>query len=64
MAAMQQASREGGGEVKVFVGIRSISPRYHLTRAQLRELAKAHNVPRGRNTSDTVANLEKAGIKF
>ena len=50
--------------MKAFVGIRSISPRYHLTRAQLRELAKAHNVPRGRNTSDTVANLEKAGIKF
>lgn len=64
MARLQQASREGGGEVKVFVPHRTISPRYHLTRSQLRELAKAHNVPRGRSTSDTVANLEKAGIKF
>lgn len=48
----------------IIIRHRTTSPRYHITRAQLRELAKAHNVPRGRNTPDTVANLEKAGIKF
>lgn len=48
----------------IFVPHRTTSPSYHLTRAQLRDIAKKHNVPRGRNTPDTVANLQKAGIKF
>lgn len=43
---------------------RTASPGYHLTRQQLRDLAKSHGVRRGRNTADTVANLRKAGIKF
>lgn len=40
------------------------SPRYELTREQLRELARKHGVQRGRNTADTVANLRKAGISL
>lgn len=48
----------------IIIRHRTTSPRYHLTRAQLRDIAKKSNVPRGRNTSDTVANLQKAGIKF
>jgi hypothetical protein len=38
------------------------SPRYDMTRKQLRELARMNGVKRGRNTADTVANLRKAGI--
>jgi hypothetical protein len=38
------------------------SPRYAMTREQLRDLARKNGVKRGRNTADTVANLRKAGI--
>lgn len=38
------------------------SPRYDITREQLRELAKKHGVKRGRNTADTMNNLRLAGI--
>jgi hypothetical protein len=38
------------------------SPRYAMTREQLRDLARKHGVQRGRNTADTVTNLRKAGI--
>jgi len=38
-----------------------ISPRYSLTREQLRDLARAHGIPRGRNTADTARNLRAAG---
>jgi len=31
------------------------------TREQLRELARANNVPRGRNTDDTIRNLLTSG---
>jgi hypothetical protein len=40
------------------------SPRYALTREQLRELARKNGVQRGRNTADTVTNLRKAGISL
>ena len=33
-----------------------------FTREQLRRLAKANGVKRGRNTQDTIANLKAAGI--
>ncbi len=32
------------------------------TREQLRQLARENNVPRGRNTDQTVANLVRAGL--
>lgn len=38
------------------------SPRYALTREQLRELARLKGIQRGRNTNDTVRNLRAAGI--
>jgi hypothetical protein len=38
------------------------SPRYSLTREQLREIARKHGVKRGRNTADTVKNLRDAGL--
>ena len=34
--------------------------RNQFTREQLRTLARIHNVPRGRNKMDTIANLLKA----
>lgn len=38
------------------------SARYSQTREQLRELARKHNIKRGRNTGDTVRNLREAGF--
>jgi hypothetical protein len=35
-------------------------PRF--TREQLRNVARILNIPRGRNTKDTVDNLRKAGV--
>lgn len=35
-------------------------PQY--TREQIRDLARKNNVPRGRNTRDTLVNLKTAGI--
>lgn len=43
---------------------RRFSPRLSQTREQLRNLARAHNVPRGRDIIDTIHNLVKAGIKL
>jgi hypothetical protein len=40
---------------------RQVSPRLALTREQLRDLARSLNIPRGRNTADTVQNLRAAG---
>ena len=34
------------------------------TREDLRKLARKHGIPRGRNKSDTLKNLKKAGIKI
>lgn len=33
-----------------------------ITREDLRDLARAHGVPRGRNLNDTLQNLIKAGV--
>ena len=33
-----------------------------LTREQLRKIARLNNVPRGRNTKDTIDNLKAAGV--
>ena len=41
---------------------RQVSPRFNATREELRQLARWHNVKRGRNTMDTLSNLLKAGI--
>lgn len=41
-----------------------MSARHTQTREQLRELARKHNVKRGRNTGDTVRNLREAGISI
>lgn len=41
---------------------RQVSPRYSLTREQLRQIARKHGVRRGRNTADTVKNLREAGL--
>jgi hypothetical protein len=41
---------------------RNPSPRFNITREQLRNAARALNIPRGRNTSDTLNNLRKAGV--
>jgi hypothetical protein len=41
---------------------RQVSPRYSLTREQLRQIARKHGVKRGRNTADTVKNLREAGL--
>jgi len=38
------------------------SVRHHLTREQLRDIARVRGVKRGRNTSDTLRNLQEAGI--
>jgi hypothetical protein len=40
------------------------SARYSQTREQLREMARKHNVKRGRNTDDTVRNLRAAGLSI
>ena len=48
----------------IIIRHRTTSPRFHLTREQLRKIAKDNNVRRGRNTAETVANLRNAGIKF
>ena len=34
------------------------------SRESLRDLARQHNVPRGRNTNDTIKNLTDAGIQI
>ncbi len=41
---------------------RQTSPRYPLTREALRDLARKHSIPRGRNTRDTFDNLVRAGV--
>jgi len=41
-----------------------ISKRYAKTREQLRVIARMSGVKRGRNTGDTVKNLEAAGISW
>lgn len=41
---------------------RQASPRFALTRQELRDLARLHNVKRGRNTLDTYNNLIAAGV--
>lgn len=41
---------------------RKVSPRLSVTREYLRNLARFHNVPRGRDIIDTIHNLTKAGI--
>lgn len=48
--------------MQTFIKSPQISPRYELTRKQLRELAKKKGIRRGRNTQDTVENLKEAGI--
>lgn len=41
-----------------------VSPRYNMTREQLRNLARAVGIPRGRNTADTAANLRSVGFRI
>ena len=43
---------------------RQISPRFSKTREQIRQLARAHNIPRGRDILDTIHNLAKNGIRI
>jgi hypothetical protein len=37
------------------------SQRHDLTREQLREFARRHDIKRGQNTADTLRNIKKAG---
>lgn len=41
---------------------KNISPRFEISRKELRGLASSHGIKRGRNASDTVKNLRAAGI--
>jgi hypothetical protein len=50
--------------MNTFIRFPQISPRYQMTREELRDLARSKNIPRGRNTEDTAKNLRSAGIKF
>jgi len=44
---------------------RQFSPKVKgYTREGLRNLCRIFDIPRGRNTVDTIANLKAAGIKF
>lgn len=58
--------KRGGPEDKSIVGavVREVAEGESLrvTREELRRLARNHNVPRGRDTSDTLRNLREAGI--
>jgi len=40
------------------------SPRFHLTREELRDMARKAGIKRGRNTLDTLRNLREAGFNI
>jgi hypothetical protein len=41
-----------------------VSKRYPVSRSKLRELARKHGIPSGRNTDDTARNLKAAGLQI